>query len=76
MAGEDQYALFEFDDTTADITADEIAAESESDDPQDVVEEVSTPEPPQSHQDVGSPPVWEALPAGEDADGHALIVTA
>ncbi|WKN60497.1 hypothetical protein HJ581_0043080 [Rhodococcus opacus] len=26
--------------------------------------------------DAADPPVWEALPAGEDADGHALIVTA
>ncbi|ELB87872.1 hypothetical protein Rwratislav_37492 [Rhodococcus wratislaviensis IFP 2016] len=26
--------------------------------------------------DEANPPVWEALPVGEDADGHALIVTA
>ena len=26
--------------------------------------------------DAADPPVWETLPAGEEADGHALIVTA
>ncbi|MFZ2172969.1 MAG: hypothetical protein WAW17_02830, partial [Rhodococcus sp. (in: high G+C Gram-positive bacteria)] len=60
-----------------------VAAHSESYEQWEVAEAEDAPTPHSPEVDSGAagsdaadPPVWEALPAGEEADGHALIVTA
>ncbi|MHA4854814.1 hypothetical protein L1080_035670 [Rhodococcus sp. MSC1_016] len=57
--------------------------DAESDEQVDVAETPTDTESPElasaeaeADGDAFDPPVWEALPAGEAADGHALIVTA
>nr|WP_271209334.1 hypothetical protein [Rhodococcus wratislaviensis]GLK33847.1 hypothetical protein GCM10017611_06900 [Rhodococcus wratislaviensis] len=57
--------------------------DAEPDEQGNVAETPTSPESPElvsaeaeAEADASDPPVWEALPAGEAADGHALIVTA
>nr|WP_271211993.1 hypothetical protein [Rhodococcus wratislaviensis]GLK38295.1 hypothetical protein GCM10017611_51610 [Rhodococcus wratislaviensis] len=76
MTGEDQYALFEFDDATSEVDEDVVPSESISDEQSDDAEEISTAQPPEDDRDATNPPPWESLPVGAEADEHALIVTA
>ncbi|MDV7087308.1 hypothetical protein [Rhodococcus opacus] len=76
MTGEDQYALFEFDDATSEVDEDVVPSESISDEQSDGAEEISTAQPAEDDRDATNPPPWESLPVGVEADEHALIVTA
>ncbi|RYF54703.1 MAG: hypothetical protein EOO27_23015, partial [Comamonadaceae bacterium] len=76
MTGEDQYALFEFDDATSEVDEDVVPSESTSDEQSDGAEEISTAQPAEDEGDTTNPPPWESLPVGVEADEHALIVTA
>ncbi|MBV6757453.1 hypothetical protein [Rhodococcus opacus] len=73
---DDQYALFEFDDTTTHVDPADVPPEPEPDEQPDVAEAISTPPPPETGSAAAAtPPAWETLPGGDEADGHALIVT-
>ncbi|GCE38434.1 hypothetical protein Rhow_001486 [Rhodococcus wratislaviensis] len=73
---DDQYALFEFDDTTTHVDPADVPPEPEPDEQPDVAEAISTPQPPETGSAAAAtPPAWETLPGGDEADGHALIVT-
>jgi hypothetical protein len=62
------------------------SAEPESHHQSDVADDAPIPQSPETQSPdfaagdtapaPATPPVWEALPAGDEADGHALIVTA
>ncbi|QSE72347.1 hypothetical protein [Rhodococcus sp. PSBB049] len=87
MGGEEQFALFDVEQPAEKRTPADAAVEPQSEllatpvdtmdpappsDPQP--EPVRPPEPVRSPEP--SPPAWESLPAGEEADGHAIVITA
>ncbi|WP_342661382.1 hypothetical protein Rruber_05142 (plasmid) [Rhodococcus ruber] len=87
MGGEEQFALFDVEQPAEEKTSPDAADAPQAKrhaapgDPMDPAPPSdptppSDPEPAPVHPPEPSPPAWESLPAGEEADGHAIVITA